>query len=417
MIGWRGIFLVVYVVICYLFISHPGPLWPIVGLPIALVQVVRFWGVQRRPAKVRPWDQVVGPLVRSREEYCLILRPFGEDGTKIFRFQPKNDAPLDFATVQFINPTMTLEQVIARTVEHALGLKAYALVDQSQLLAPPGPVWLRTQGEHDQWKLPVEALIQRAHTIFLIFPPGQEIRDSVKWEIEQITARDLQSRVVIVLPSSPHADANRTARRQLSIAMATFDSFCGDVEDADLTTVERYERELPENVLLVKAVLVKKYDRLIEWMIWRGNEYTKTISEALAITNEELSDLNFRQRYPWALPPLPIGLPLSKPKPSGTRLMVLKAKYGLAGMGILSLVLFGFLVCILMCGGSLALLVLANYHTARSADAIWTKIMNMTFFTAGGVFGFLFAVRLFAVYVKLGWTTMEKLRERYRRLR
>jgi hypothetical protein len=52
----------------------------------------------------------------------------------------------------------------------------------------------------DEWQEAVSTLIRRAHSIVLLLPPGQEIRDSFRWEIDQLTQRGLQSRVTIVLP-------------------------------------------------------------------------------------------------------------------------------------------------------------------------------------------------------------------------
>jgi hypothetical protein len=61
-------------------------------------------------------------------------------------------------------------------------------------------VYLRAA--HTEWKVPVRALIRRAHTVFVLLPPGQELRPSLAWEVAEIVQARRQDRVIIVMPPS-----------------------------------------------------------------------------------------------------------------------------------------------------------------------------------------------------------------------
>jgi hypothetical protein len=259
-VGWSGLYgLVVLAIavglVAWSIVAHfPFPFRspPLVLLILmvtiagSLIGVVIRWGSQQRPTKTLQWEDVVGPLVRSTEEYCLILRPFGADGRIIL---PHRTRRFSWIAGSFTR-TSTLEQVVAVAAKRALGMKTYALVDQQQLLAPPGPVWLRTPTEGDDWQRPVEALIQRAHTIVLILPPGQEIRPSLAWEVRQVTLRDLQGRVLIVLPPPDrHREAYLRAHHQACRVLTALEGVLGDPDDVDELKVAGYEQVIPTQVI------------------------------------------------------------------------------------------------------------------------------------------------------------------------
>lgn len=204
----------------------------VIALPIALT-----WGRYRRTTRTRMYQEVLGPLVGSQEEYCLILRPFGSDG----------EVALSHAWFG----ASTMEQAIARSARKALGLKTYALVDQDRRLAPPGPVWMRSP--HDQWQGAVRTLIRRAHSIVLILPPGQGIRDALKWEIDQITQHGLQTRLVLVLPPAQvyRAEYPR-AFLDACVITAALEGFAGSVDDVSTLLVHQLELTLHERTQVVK---------------------------------------------------------------------------------------------------------------------------------------------------------------------
>ncbi|MFJ8390668.1 hypothetical protein ACIQ9Q_40535 [Streptomyces sp. NPDC094438] len=261
---------------------------------IALIAVLVAvgWGRYKRSSETKPYQEVLGPLVASEEEYCLILRPFGSDGEVVMPHR--------------LHGASTMEQVIARAARKSLGLKTYALVDQDRRLAPPGPIWMRSP--HDQWQTAVRTLIRRAHSVVLVLPPGQGIRAALKWEVDQITQHNLQTRLTVVLPPvRHHKDDHRQAFLGACEILAALEGFAGSVDDGDLLRVHRLELTLHERTQVVKYCRSKPEDHP-ELCFWyskpqRGHKrsarfFQKALVTAFRTTEQELSGLGFSARYP-----------------------------------------------------------------------------------------------------------------------
>lgn len=347
--GW--VWLVMLAIVA--FDAHRGSLTPtsilvICNLPLAIVYPLFFAGRQRRTVKVRAWDSVVGPLVRSQEEFCLLLRPFGEDGQIIspVRLNARPGTPL--AQALFFPATVTLEQMIASIVKNTLGLRTFGLVDSKFLLAPPGPHWLRATPGEQGWKQPVQALIERAHTIFLILPPGQKIRDAVKWEIRQITYKGLQNRVVIVVPPGELGSAGEAdVRRDLCTVLAAFDAQFGDFDDVNELDVDRFEYDLPAATRVVKPLRTNDVDYSLSFEYWySATDLTQSIAEACAASGREVAHLEFARRYPLPVGPLPPGDPATVPTTSSgphrrSRLATWRANMAQKSGGVRMMVFMG----------------------------------------------------------------------------
>ena len=169
--------------------------WPVAMACILAVRLATFL-LGARPSRLAKWHtKVVGPLVESAEEYCLVLRPFGYDGRLVLPVLPatKGKRPVQ-AAIRRVKP---IEQVIAESVRGAKRLGTYCVVDQGTLLAPPGPTYLRAP--NDGWRGSVHRLIARAHTIFVILPPSGKVGAGLEWEIATIATLGLQTRVIFVL--------------------------------------------------------------------------------------------------------------------------------------------------------------------------------------------------------------------------
>lgn len=273
-------------------------------LLLGLVMAVVAKSKHPESAHTREVDEVLNPLVTSDEEYCLILRPFGNDGATILRRWARTGYP---------SPALTLEQGIALAIRQTFGMKTYSLVDQDEEYAPPGPVYLRAS--HAKWRNSVKVLIGRAHTILLLIPPGQEIREAFAWEIEQITHYNFQTRVIVVLPPWSRDDDGQgyeVARHQTCVILAALEGFAGSIDEADPLKVHHYELELPKIPVLVKLL---ESENIRDFPI-RGvfhfslhamdkqrtiplATYTRGIVKALKLTTSELSELSFNARYPW----------------------------------------------------------------------------------------------------------------------
>lgn len=266
------------------------PLAPALVAALALVPILLTWGRYSRTGRTAHSDDVLAPLLASQEEYCLILRPFGSDGEII----------LGRGRGGF-----TAEQLVARAARKVLGFKAYAMVDQDRRLAPPGPVYMRAP--HDRWQPAVQALIRRAHSIIMILPPGEDIRHSFQWEIEQITRLGMQARVIVVLPP-PGQDAPAYTRslQQACLILAAFEEFAGTIDEVDSLRVHHWEMTLSERTILLKYIqdtgpvpqelrcweAPKRMPRRTRYKI-----YERALEAALATTRSELADLDFSMRY------------------------------------------------------------------------------------------------------------------------
>jgi hypothetical protein len=273
----------------------PGPAAWIV------IAIVLTWGRYRQSAQTSTYQDILPRLIESNEEYCLILRPFGSDGEVVL--------PSRWFGAS------TVEQVIARAAKKTpLGLTTYAIVDQNRRIAPPGPVYLRAP--HDKWKSVVHTLVRRAHSIVLILPPGQDIRDSFNWEIDQLTQHGLQSRVTVVLPPDfLYPDHYPKAFHQACVLVAALEGFARSIDEVVSLRVHDLEVSITERTHVLKYCRSDpmKDPELRWWYIRKrkipmGNAgwslfYFRALGAAFETTRKELSCLGFAARYPWPLPP------------------------------------------------------------------------------------------------------------------
>jgi hypothetical protein len=318
-IGWGGLCYLVAAVGCIIaLLSHTLPVsnveaWRLTVLPIVGLVLLgyRMRGYQK-PQAVRSYQEVLTPLLASAEEFCLILRPFGHDGETFlrqYRLSKRNARRSD----QYVYANiLTMEQVIASSARQALQLDTYALVDQNRELAPPGPVYMRAPNE--SWQEAVLPLVQRAHSIILWLAPGQDLRASFHWEVEQIVRAGRQFRTIIVLPPpDQQADVYRQAVSQATILLAALESDTGKVADAAPSHVRHYQDMLGGNTLMAKfeppaeagsdAVLRRWYSTgRRKW--WGGKmpldvaSYEKGLVLLITRTEGELAGMPFPARYP-----------------------------------------------------------------------------------------------------------------------
>jgi hypothetical protein len=318
--------------------------WAVLTVPFLLASVVAT-AKYRRSSRTADAKDVLFPLVRSEQEYCLLLRPFGRDGgiilpSTIWRFK-------GMTFLWRLNTT--LEQVVASAVRTALGLATYGMVDQNVMFAPPGPKFVRASN-HD-WKRVAQELIQRAHSIILVLPPGRAVGDGLAWEVEKIVDNHIQARVLIVLPPCDQdARAHLEALREAGVLLALME---GSGRRADLNQMRA--QEIADG-LSTAALLVRwtKDSRHRQWVLkphkkqgspilWRlrvlaargktivvGDEtynvlvgdttYAGGIFAFLREIEFELSNWGFEERYPKeAVRRRSAGDALPEPSARGTR--------------------------------------------------------------------------------------------------
>jgi hypothetical protein len=283
---------------------------------VALILLLRRAGDAKRrwsrTAEVGDFRSVAAPILSAglgqptslwRDgEYCLLLRPFGSDGSTICVGDPGRKR-----YSLLYHPTPTLEQVIDWTVRRKLGMTTLAVVNQDARFAPAGPEYLSCPPDH--WRCQVGELIKNAHTIFLVLPPGQNIRGSFQWELEQITQLTMNSRVVLILPHPWNNEANgfyRAGREAAARIMALLVKFCGTFDEV------RPEDEIAQSAALPPATTLVKMlgddSRQFRCMMlprarWTRKpvswQYAVALQQVLDVQIREMEKSSFESRYPW----------------------------------------------------------------------------------------------------------------------
>lgn len=301
--------------------------WAAIAAPIIAIVAAKKY---RRPSSTIDYREILTPLVRSEREYCLVLRPFGWDGQIVLPKLPKNSSATpwrrfrenikrDQIVATLVESTgftgnVTIEQAVATAARKELEIDTYGIVDQNARFAPPGPKFMRVP--NDEWKMVVQRLIRRAHSIVLILPPGGDISsEGFTWEIEQIVYSCIQSRVILVLPPSDQdVHVHRAALQQACVLLALLH---GSDEQGGLDRFKAYEYELQVHA----STLLMKYTERNDVHWWTAVEgsipqqkipligrrrrsvtdeaaYISCLTEAFKETEHELSRFSFATRYP-----------------------------------------------------------------------------------------------------------------------
>jgi hypothetical protein len=277
------------------------------------VAIAWTWGLYQPSSRTQSHADVLPRLLPSREEFCLLLRPFGSDGEVLVPHTSPRGGRFNGLRTSF-----TLEQVIARAVREELGQVLYAVVDQTRELAPPGPAYLRAP--HHDWRGAVQAMILRAHTIVILVPLDQDLRADFEWELAEIVKARRQARVILVLPP-PDQDrdaAGRVRRRAAAVAAALEQS--RRLSSVPARDVERIDAGLPPDVLVLRLRRYGPEFRVDPWFAVPGRStwlqrlwllptrapgtarvgsgtYLDCLRPALAACEDQLAGLSFESRY------------------------------------------------------------------------------------------------------------------------
>jgi hypothetical protein len=188
------------------------------------------------------------------------------------------------------------------------------MIDQDRKYSPPGLVYMRAP--HENWQEAIDALLRSAHSIILVLPPDEDLRDSFNWEVEQIVLHGLQARTIIVLPPYDRdADKYQQARERAAVLLATMETFAGTVTDADPLKVLHYEKSIRERTLVMKfdtvrhgyaeniaqwreADVPKRWSRRFRKRRVTASLYVMLVACALREVERELRGKPFAVRYP-----------------------------------------------------------------------------------------------------------------------
>jgi hypothetical protein len=188
-------------------------------------------------------------ILSSSQGYCLLLRPFGHDG---FVRLPIGYYP--FWVPRSLYAHTTIEQVIVQAVEGSLRLRTYAIIDQAQPVAPPGPVFLRAAP--DEWKPAAEKLIERANLIVIFLPATKGLRAGLDWELRQIAQHPFRGRILIVL-APPRSALGQTTDHLYRAAevIALLRMYFGAADDAaGPLAIEMWHKKLVDRRAIVIEV-------------------------------------------------------------------------------------------------------------------------------------------------------------------
>jgi hypothetical protein len=313
--GWLGLLLLAFSIVVLVLLGSGDLVWdsqliqilrPVVLLIVGLGVAAGIWGNYEKSVETNPYRKVLNPLLASREEFVLLLRPFGSDGEALVPWLRDGGGKLRFLPFGNLTPTLTLEQVVAAAARRRLGIAAYAMVDQDRTLAPPGPIYLRAP--HSEWKIPASALIRRAHTIVILLPPGQELRAAMEWELQEIIRWRRQSRVLVVLPPSDRREyGHAELRRQAAVLLAALEGLPSGIANVPTTRVEHFLKQIPDDLLVVKVRpdggALFWYSERRRWRKVASSTYASSLAEALDANEEEFKGQGFSARYGRTGPP------------------------------------------------------------------------------------------------------------------
>lgn len=230
-------------------------------------------------------------IYSGKKEYCLILRPFGNDGH--FKFANVNAGTVMESLLSSAWNDVIIEQTIERLVKtFDSSVETVALIDPKQGKVPIAPKFICTS--NDTWQWVIFDLLKRALWVFVIIPPGTKITDAVIWEINKIMEFGLVGRFALVLPPSGEEEGKRLLE-EIKEKLFFISDALDFLEDGTVLIYPNDEsqgvfiynkrNQLPKAVRwrYLKSLPLKKYGELLE----------KTMHRMHEITN----DLPFESRY------------------------------------------------------------------------------------------------------------------------
>lgn len=244
----------------------------------------------RPKVSIRSAEDLCAEVEKSRREYCLILRPFGADGTIL---TVKAEAIRNPKRVR--GDTVVVEELVDRASRAVFNLDAWTLVDPNAFVLPPGPKWVRS--DNASWRGYIKRLIKRALVVIIVLPPSKTRTLSLTWEVEQCVANGLVGRMLFVLP--PTEIAGSDSSRQCVREFSTLFPLLADLPDTTVAVwPKNYEEvefwhEIPIDPDELK--LVGKREAFVT-----DECYLDILERALGAIRSEVGSAPFHQRYAYA---------------------------------------------------------------------------------------------------------------------
>lgn len=247
-------FLVLYLIDNPQFIWKNSVLFAKCVLPILLILVIFIYSFFRQnfniftsftsKRKLESGSSFLQRLDNLKSDYCLVIRPFGDDGGLIFDAEERRnpfasiktmtkpediedkDAPI-LLNLSENNPQynsrmtnihnidgwilhlltknlsetkipVSIEEVTAEAVKTFFEAETICLADPSMSIFPKSVKYIMTS--EDNWRDVINIMLRKVLVTILIYQPETLIGQSTKWEIERIYKFGLIERFVILLP-------------------------------------------------------------------------------------------------------------------------------------------------------------------------------------------------------------------------
>lgn len=225
-------------------------------------------------------------VAKTKRQYCLILRPFGNDSNILLNqlFIVRR-----FSLPFFLHRRdLTIESVIQNEVKLSLGIDSFALVDPQIILLPTSPNFLHVQSK--KWEFAIDQLLKSALLTVFIIPKEKEIRKSLIKELFRAAYNGLYGRIIIILP--PHLNTSQEyileeISNNLKFLFAAFDSIPKD-------TIAIYFDDITEVIFLrAKATTKRKVNSISSYV------YKNGIRNLIEKVKSNVSHLSYAERYPF----------------------------------------------------------------------------------------------------------------------
>jgi len=231
-------------------------------------------------------------VFRSEDEYCLVLRPFGNDAS--FKLQNINSEYYFDSMISNWADGIVIEQILEKKNKESRNIDTVALVDPRLKLIPHSPRFISTS--NDTWQWVIFDLLKRALYTFIIIPPRKKITDALVWEVTKLVQLGLIGRFAIIIPPQSFLE-NKTTVKDIKEKLYFLSDNLNSIDDATYLIY-------PNNVTGVNSyyngwhrMSDKEKKKHLEVLPLQG--YVDAINKTVTQMNTLADELTFQERYPY----------------------------------------------------------------------------------------------------------------------
>jgi len=281
-------FIFVYSLLVYYLYSIGGDEFILgLGILVLLFSIVAFvfrfieFFFKYSYIKNKKKENVVNFLSKiHNKEYCLILRPFGEEGMLYIK-QDLSIIPEFFPGIS----SECVEEIIYKTAKKYYNLKTVIVNNPSSNFVPSKLKYISTTNSH--WKDDLKLLISRSYFVFFIFPTNRNCTDSIEWEMIQTINMNFDGRIAFVFPPKKY--------KNIEIFFHTINTISKIYQDID------YEDDTNKTIEELLAVYIDRNG----WINYYyeidkstdSNIYHQIVFDILYETFHFLENKDFNEKY------------------------------------------------------------------------------------------------------------------------